>query len=95
MPQQGKIYGEWEVSTPPIEVEIADYVLGARIDFDPQDRPAIELQWRSSDGTHQVRMDRGNALMVLSLLKSIQLDQGWPFPLDPRDPNWRAGDGKP
>lgn len=95
-PPNGYIYGEWAVSLPPIEVEHADEVLGARILLDSQGRPEfVEMQWRSSDGVHQVRIDWLNAMMLLSLLKCIQLDLEWPFPLDPRDPNWRAGDGKP
>lgn len=95
-PSNGQIYGEWAVSSPPIEIEHADHVLGARILLDTKGRPEfVELQWQSTDGVHQVRIEWRNALMLLSLLKSMQLDLEWPFPLDPRDPNWRAGDGKP
>jgi hypothetical protein len=93
---EGRTYGEWAVTIPPIEIEHADYVLGARVLLDTKGNPEfVDMQWHSTDGVHQVRMEWKNALAMLSFLKCIQLDSGWPFPLDPRDPNWRAGDGKP
>jgi len=93
------LYGEWEVGIDlPFPIQHADHILGARVLLDTKRRPEfVELQWRSADDgqTHQTRMDWLNALALLSFLKCMQLDSGWPFPLDPRDPNWRAGDGKP
>lgn len=49
---------------------------------------AISLQFED-DGSvlHQLDMSLGNAMYLLSLLKSIQLSQDIPFPDDPRDPN--------
>lgn len=98
MPKEVVPYGEWFVSAEPIEVEHADRILGARPLLDNRDRPEfVDIQWQSSDDGrfHQLRLDWLNALALLSFLKSIQLDSGQPFPLDPRNPNWRAGDGKP
>ncbi|MBB4611599.1 hypothetical protein [Sphingomonas yabuuchiae] len=96
---QNKLYGEWAFSTPPIKPENADHILGAQVSVDRQGRPEfVDIQYRTADGgeaIRQVRMDWLNALALLSILKSMQLDSGAPFPNDPRNPNWRAGDGKP
>lgn len=95
----GPTYGKWFIpSGPPMKVEHADHILGAQVLLDKKNRPEfVDLQWQSSDdgAVHQVRLDWLNALALLSFLKSIQLDSGQPFPNDPRNPNWRAGDGKP
>lgn len=91
-----RIYGEWVVGITNMPVAGADHILGARITTDQKGRPEwVEVQYRTADapnGVAQMRLDWLNALFLLSLLKSIQLDSGLPFPDDPRDPNWRAGD---
>lgn len=83
-----KIYGQWAVSTDALPLANADHILGARVSADSKGRPeAIDVQFRTADGpggVRQVRMDFVNALFLLSLLKSIQLDSGSPFPDDPR-----------
>lgn len=96
LPPEGRTYGEWAITVPAIEIQHAHYILGASVLPDKEGNPAfVDVQWRSSDGVQQVRIEWKNALALLTFLKCIQLDAGWPFPLDPRDPNWRAGDGKP
>ena len=92
MTERGKtsIYGEFVVSLSSggDRPSNADRIRGARLCLDPQGRPEwVDLQFASADGGSQlreVRMAFVEALFLLSLLKSIQLDSGTPFPDDPR-----------
>lgn len=82
-----KEYGKWAVSEPPHPVSNADHILGAQVSHDAKGRPDfVTIQYRSADGDgfYDIRMDYLNALFLLSCLKSIQLDEGTPFPEDPR-----------
>ena len=80
-----------------VKSERARQVLGVRARLNDKREPdSVEIQWESSEGeVHQLELDWLNALALLSFLKCMQLDSGWPFPNDPRDPTWRAADGRP
>jgi hypothetical protein len=83
----GQIYGDFAVSVSPLPVEGADRILGVQLSRDPQGRPDfVTVQYQSAEGQpfRSVRMDYVNALFLLSCLKSMQLDEGTPFPDDPR-----------
>ena len=87
-----KHYGEWVVTIPPVPVLNADRILGIHIAHDSQNRPDfVTLQYQTADGAgiQSVRMDFVNAMFLLSSLKSLQLDEGVPFPDDPRHPDFR------
>jgi len=87
-----KHYGEWAVTVPPVPVSNADRILGVHIAHDKQDHPDfVTLQYQTADGggVRSVRMDFVNAMFLLSCLKSLQLDEGVPFPDDPRVPSFR------
>ena len=90
MHPKDKIYGQWGQSTVKIPGSNADRILGVRILHDGKGRPeTVRFQWQTADGAHpfrEVRMDFVNAMFLLSCLKSIQLDSGYPFPDDPRVP---------
>jgi hypothetical protein len=82
-----KHYGEWAIMNPPVLVLNADRILGVHIAHDKQERPDfVTVQYQTADdsGVQAIRMDYLNALFLLSCLKSIQLDEGSPFPDDPR-----------
>lgn len=87
---EAKIYGEWAFSSGDLPVSNADRILGIRVSVDAKGRPeAVDLQYQTADGDQpfrEVRMDFVNALFLLSALKSMQLDSGYPFPDDPRRP---------
>lgn len=91
---QNTTYGEWALSSPPIPPARVDRILGVRVKVGPDGRPAqVDLQYKSTQGpVQQVAMGLGDALFLLSTLKSMQLDFDLPFPDDPRDPNQRAAD---
>ena len=87
-----RIYGEWAISNQPLPSMGADHILGARVLHDRDGRPdRVEIQWKTADGDvlQQVHMDFVNAMFLLSVLKSAQLDSGYPFPDDPRAPSDR------
>ena len=81
-----RIYGNFAITGPSGETEVADHILGGQILHDAQGRPNFVLiQWQSGGGKiGELQVDYLNALFLLSMLKSIQLDQGTPFPDDPR-----------
>lgn len=82
-----KVYGEWIICEPPIDPISADHILGVHILHDKSGRPdQVEISWQSAGAEpfQTVRMDYLNALALLSMLKSMQLDEGTPFPDDPR-----------
>ena len=82
-----KDYGEWIVSDPPITPVSVDHIQGVQILHDSSGRPDfVEVSFRSADGDpfQTLRMDYVNALALLSMLKAMQLDEGTPFPDDPR-----------
>jgi len=82
-----KHYGEWTVTIPPVPVLNADRILGVHIAHDKQDRPdfaTVQYQTADGSGVQAIRMDYLNALFLLSCLKCLQLDEGSPFPDDPR-----------
>lgn len=83
---KNRIYGEWFTSLPPLAAKHADRILGARVSHDQQGRPEwVDIQWQGSGELYeQVQMDFVNAMFLLSVLKSMQLDSGIPFPDDPR-----------
>lgn len=81
-----KVWGDFTISNRPIpRVPDADHILGARVLYDIHGKPdAVHFQYMSTDGLQELRMNFGNAMFLLSLVKSIQLDTGTPFPDDPR-----------
>jgi hypothetical protein len=84
-----QVFGEWIYDSQPPTALHADRILGARISYDGAGRPEwVDLQWQDQAGAEycQVQIDFPNAMFLLSLLKSIQLETGTPFPDDPRAP---------
>ncbi|WP_309772297.1 hypothetical protein [Agrobacterium larrymoorei] len=62
----------------------ADDVKGVLVDTKLS---CVNIQYADADGgLHEISMDLPNAMYLLSLLKSIQLNLDIPFPDDPRDP---------
>jgi hypothetical protein len=60
-------------------------VMGANVSFG---HDAVGIQYKDkSDRWYQLNMTMGDALYLLSILKSMQLNFDIPFPDDPRDPN--------
>jgi hypothetical protein len=47
----------------------------------------LKLQFRSGGTLHETEIPFMQAMFLLSLLKCTQLNVGFPFPDDPRDPN--------
>lgn len=90
MHPKDQTYGQWGASQVKIPSATADRILGAQISHDAKGRPEnVRIQWQTADGAHpfrEVHMDFVNAMFLLSCLKSIQLDSGYPFPDDPRAP---------
>jgi len=87
MTNAGQIYGRGFLGVPPHGVSVADHIHGIRLLTDHKGRPdAVEIQWHEVDkqAWQTLQMDYPNALFLLSCLKSMQLDQGTPFPDDPR-----------
>jgi hypothetical protein len=85
--RKDRIFGEWMQGSQPPEVLHADHILGAQLSHDTQGRPEwVEIQWQEETGPEYRRMqlDFPNAMFLLSLLKSIQLESGIAFPDDPR-----------
>ena len=80
-----KLYGEWLVGAAG-RLSRADHIRGARVVSDGKGRPAwVVVQYQEAGSAPvEVEMDFPNALFLLSLLKSLQLDSGVPFPDDPR-----------
>lgn len=82
-----KTYGEWIISEPPIEPISVDHILGVHVIHDSSGRAdLVEISWQSAglEPFQTLRMDYLNALATLSMLKCMQLDEGTPFPGDPR-----------
>lgn len=92
-PNATQIYGEWAVGPHPALHEItAGHVLGGRLRNGGDGEPSrLAIQWRDLDGqVVQLEMQFVQALFLLSVLKSAQLDTGLPFPDDPRAPSARS-----
>ena len=84
MAEMARSYGEFIVS-PDLSVEVADHILGTRIELDVRRRPdQVAIQFQTTAGYRELRMDFLQALALLSMLKAIQLDTRTPFPDDPR-----------
>lgn len=93
MAKKDDIYGTLHIGTPgTIETVLADRIHGARILRQDGEFVGVEVQFQSAKNVLGLAIPKLDALFLLSLLKSIQLDEEVPFPDDPRDPNWRAGD---
>ena len=92
-PQKVMPYANWYQSVPPQEPIHADRISGGQLWYDQQDRPEwVTIQWQDGGEQlyHTLQMDFPNAMFLLSVLKSMQLDTGTPFPDDPR-PRSRRG----
>jgi hypothetical protein len=86
------IYGEFVIGPAgALKTISAGHMLGSRLRLGDDGKPAwVDLQWREKNGeVTQVEMPYVQAMYVLSLLKSHQLDSGYPFPDDPRAPTSR------
>lgn len=84
-----KIWGDWFVSTQAVpELPNVDHIVGSRVEYGPDGKPEkVRIQYQSARGHHELAMDFLNAMFLLSNLKSIQLDEKYPFPDDPRAPS--------
>lgn len=74
-----KIYGRFLVGLGDIPGPVADHILGARVSGN-----SVQVQFLQGQKNVQVSMDMDNAMFLLSLLRSIQLDRGLEMPGDPR-----------
>lgn len=84
MVERFRVYGD-NVTSRDVGIQVADHILGTRVELDNQRRPdQIAIQFQTTDGVRELRMDFVQAMFVLSTLKSIQLDTKTPFPDDPR-----------
>lgn len=82
-----KLYGEAVLGVAPDRIVSVDHVMGGLLSTDSQGRPtSLDLHYQSADGPgpRALRLDWPNAMFLLSLLKSMQLDTGTSFPDDPR-----------
>lgn len=89
MHPKDEIYGEFFFSEPPVEPIVVDRILGIHSLHDKQGRPEfVHLAWQTAgqEPFQTLQLDYPNALFLLSILKSMQLDEGTPFPDDPRAP---------
>lgn len=89
MHPKDKDYGEWVINDPPTDPIIADRILGLHVAHDQSGRPDfVEISWQTAEAEpfQVLQLDYPNALFLLSVLKSMQLDEGTPFPEDPRAP---------
>lgn len=83
------IYGEFAVGEPgAIPVISGGHILGSRVRSAPNGDPiGLDVQWREAGGRIvQLELPWIQAMFLLSLLRSHQLDTGLPFPDDPRAP---------
>lgn len=86
------IYGDFAVapkgSIPSIHM---NHLMGFSVGRRPDGQPAgMDLQFQSQGQIHSVTIPLLEAMALLSMLKSFQLNEDLPFPEDPRDPNWTA-----
>ncbi len=85
------VYGEFFIDpTVTIPTEHASHIRGCRVGRVKGEFAGIDLHYEVDGKPRSMTIDRGNAMYLLSLLKCLQLNEGLPFPDDPRDPNWRA-----
>jgi hypothetical protein len=77
------IYGEFSTGS---VVRIPEgHILGSRLRRSENDDPiAVEIQVRSLGNIAMVELTIPQAMFLLSVLKSVQLEIGYPFPDDPR-----------
>lgn len=67
------------------KLAIADDIMGILVDTQMS---CINVQYADANKEiHEISMDLPNAMYLLSLLKSVQLNLDIPFPDDPRDPH--------
>lgn len=94
MTDRVEVYGKFAVGPAGAVPSIhANEIMGFRVGRSPDGRPAgIDLQFRSQGQPHSVTIPILDALALLGMLKSMQLNEDLPFPEDPRDPNWKASD---
>lgn len=82
-----RIYGRFLVGMPHSPDQGVDRIEGVRLSTDRAGQPDwIELQYRRAgeDRVQQMQMPWLEAMALLSMLKCLQLDAGFPFPDDPR-----------
>lgn len=80
--KEPETYGKWQTGITDLA---GHHILGAQLRFSPTGKPdAVAVQFDSHMGRHAVEFGFLDAMFLLSLLKSIQLDTDTPFPDDPR-----------
>ena len=96
MSNQEQIYGQFAVGPPgSVPTMHADRMMGFRIGRTPDGQIAgIDLQFETKGQPQSLTIPILDALALLGMLKSMQLNEDMPFPEDPRDPNWKASDYK-
>jgi hypothetical protein len=80
---QQRTYGEWGVPVPELH---ADRIQGGQVRFGEDGKPvSIAIQFLSSKkGWYALEFPFLDGMFLLSTLRAIQLDCGFPFPDDPR-----------
>jgi hypothetical protein len=86
MPIKTQGYGEWVVGgdAPISPLPLVGRIYGGRVELDGGKPSRVRIQYEGPVSPLELSMDFPNAMFLLSLLKSIQLDSGFPFPDDPR-----------
>lgn len=92
MSDRVEVYGQFAVGPPGAVPSIhANEIMGFRVGRNPDGQPAgIDLQFRSLGQPHSVTIPMIQAVSLLAMLKSWQLNEDLPFPEDPRDASWTA-----
>lgn len=88
------IYGEVRLDSagnPPPSRHV-DTILGFRVGRVAGKAAGLDIHFESQGEVLSMTVPLIQAMWLLSILKSFQLNEGLPFPDDPRDASWRAGD---
>lgn len=89
------IYGRVTLGPPgAVATAHVDRMDGFRVGRVGDQLAGLELHFQQGGTPKSLTMSLGDAMFLLSCLKSFQLDEDLPFPEDPRDPNWKASDYK-
>lgn len=80
-----KAYGDVFATNHAVEETDVGHISGGLLRYGPSHEPvAFEIHAGGPSQPQKVRLSFGDAMFLLSMLKSIQLDLGIPFPEDPR-----------
>lgn len=88
---QEKRYGLPILSTNPMPALDVGQIRGARLQYDKAGKPdRLIVSHGTPPKTQELVLQFGDAMFLLAILKSMQLDHKIPFPDDPRAPSARS-----